>query len=151
MKKFQLAELNIAQMKAPIDSPVMKDFVDNLDRINGLAEQSPGFVWRLQMEDGNATSLRPFGDDIIVNLSVWEDKASLFDYVYGPGHVEIMRRKKEWFDRMSAAYLVLWWVPAGHQPSEEEAKEKLMLLREVGPTAAAFTFKQFFPSPENTD
>jgi hypothetical protein len=147
MSQHELAQLNIGIMKEALESPGMADFVANLDRINALAEQSPGFIWRLQTEDGDATALRPFGENILVNMSVWRDVASLNDYVYRSAHVEIMRRRKEWFERMSQAYAVLWWVPAGHRPSLAEAALKLDLLREKGPSAAAFTFRQSFPPP----
>ncbi len=144
---YQLAQLNIARLKAPLDSPLLTDFVANLDRINTLAERSPGFVWRLQTDDGDATALRPFGDDYIVNLSVWDDLQSLHDYVYRSAHIEVMRRKKEWFDNMHEAYLVLWWVRKGQLPTTDDAKERLDALREHGPTARAFTFKKSFPPP----
>lgn len=147
MSEYQLAQLNIATLQAPIDSPQLADFVDNLDRINGLAEQSPGFVWRLQTEEGDATSLDYFGSDKIANLTVWESVAALHDYVYRSTHIEFLRRKKEWFHRMAEAYMVLWWVPAGHIPTLEEASQKLNTLRAVGPTAEAFTFKVDFPAP----
>ena len=99
MSKYQLAQLNVAALKAPLDSPELKDFVDNLDRINALAEQSPGFVWRLKGDGNDATSLRPLGDNVLVNMSVWRDVDALRDYVYKSAHVEIMRRKREWFTR----------------------------------------------------
>jgi hypothetical protein len=148
MSQYQLAQLNIAVMKEPLESPSMADFVANLDRINALAENSPGFVWRLQTEDGDATALRPMGEKTLVNMSVWRDVASLNDYVYKSAHVELMRRRKEWFERTSDAYVVLWWVPVGHRPSIADASLKLDLLRKRGPTAAAFTFRQTFPSPD---
>lgn len=145
---YQLAQINIAELKAPIDSPQLKDFVDNLDRINALAEDSPGFVWRLKGEGNDATSLRPLGDDVIVNMSVWRDVDTLRAYVYKTAHVEIMRRRKEWFDRMSEAHMVLWWVPKGHRPSVVQAAERLQLLRTQGPSADAFTFRHAFPPPD---
>ena len=144
---MQLAQLNIAHLSAPIDSPALTDFVDNLERINALAEASSGFVWRLQTEDGNATSISFYGDDIIVNLSMWADVESLHGFVYRSVHSEIMSRRKEWFQRMTQAYQVLWWVPEGHRPSVEEANLKLQLLNDNGPTAEAFTFKHSFPAP----
>lgn len=147
MSSFKLAQLNIAQLSAPIDSPALADFVANLDRINALAEQSPGFVWRLQTDDGDATAIDYFGNDVIVNMTVWDDVESLHDYVYRSVHVEVMRRKKEWFHKMREAHMVLWWIPAGHYPSVEEADAKLRQLREHGPTAQAFTFKAVFPAP----
>lgn len=151
MSQFRLAQLNIAKMKAPIESPTMADFVANLDRINSLAEQAPGFVWRLKDEAGNAVALRPFGEEVIVNMSVWTDVASLSNYAFRSGHVEIMRRRREWFERMAEAYAVLWWVPKNHIPSVLEAKERLEHLRKLGPTAHAFTFKDAFPAPDAPD
>ena len=126
----------------------MADFVANLDRINALAEQSPGYVWRLQTEEGNATAISPFDDNTIVNLSVWEDVASLNHYVYKTAHVEIMKRRKEWFERMKEQHMVLWWVPRGHVPSVEEALQRLYHLREQGPTRHAFSFRHAFPAPD---
>ena len=148
MARYELTQLNIATMKEPLDSPVMADFVANLDRINALAERSPGFVWRMQTEEGDATALRPLGNDTLVNVSVWRDVAALNKYVYESAHVEIMRRRKEWFERMREAYVVLWWVPKGHRPSVSEAIAKLELLRAMGPTKDAFTFRRAFLPPD---
>lgn len=148
MSSYELAQLNIAVMKQPLDSPGMADFVANLDRINALAEQSPGFRWRLKTEDGDATALRPLGDATLVNMSVWRDVESLNDYVYKSAHVEIMRRRKEWFERMREAFTVLWWVRAGERPDVSQAVAKLELLRTRGPTADAFTFRHAFPAPD---
>lgn len=148
MSRYELAQLNIAIMKEPLESPTMADFVANLDRINALAESSPGFVWRLQTDDGDATALRPLGDDTLVNMSVWKDVESLNYYVYKTAHVEIMRRRREWFDRMREAHVVMWWVPRGHRPTIADAAEKLALLRANGPTADAFSFRNAFPPPD---
>lgn len=149
MSRFELAQLNVALMKDAIDSPLMADFVANLERINALAEHSPGFAWRLQADDGNATSLgSPLGDKWIVNVSVWQDVASLNDYVYKTAHVEIMKRRKEWFERTAEAYVVLWWVPHGQRPSVAEAIARLERLRALGPTSFAFTFKNAFTAPD---
>ena len=148
MSRYELAQLNVAIMKEPLEAPGMADFVANLDRINALAEASAGFVWRLQTEEGDATALRPMGENTLVNMSVWRDVASLNDFVYRSAHVEIMRRRKEWFERMSDAYVVLWWVPKGHRPSIDEALSKLALLRNKGATAEAFTFRQAFDAPD---
>jgi hypothetical protein len=149
MSKFELAQLNIARLKAPLESPLLADFVANLDRINALAEAADGFRWRLMTEGGNATSLRPFGDDIAINMSVWRDLDALRDYVYQSAHVEIMRRRREWFERASEAYAVLWWVAAGHRPSISEAAEHLEHLRKHGPSPAAFTFGTAFAAPDS--
>jgi hypothetical protein len=149
MSNYELAQLNIGVFRAPIDSPIMAEFVANLDRINALAEGSPGFVWRLQTQDGNATAIRPFEDEnTAVNLSVWSDVAALNQYVFRSAHTEIMRRRGEWFERMREAYMVLWWVRKGHRPDVAEAIAKLEILRANGPTANAFTFRQAFPAPD---
>jgi hypothetical protein len=148
MQTHELAQLNIASMKEPLESPSMADFVANLDRINALAEASDGFVWRLQTDEGDATAVRPLGAQTLVNVSVWRDVAALKDYVYTTAHAQIMRRRQEWFDRMGETSLVLWWVPLGHRPGIDEAMEKLTLLRSVGPSAQAFNFKQSFAPPQ---
>ena len=151
MSRYELAQLNVAIMKEPLEAPGMADFVANLDRINALAEASAGFVWRLQTQEGDATALRPMGENTLVNMSVWRDAASLNDFVYRSAHVEIMRRRKEWFERMSDAYVVLWWVPEGHRPSIDDALSRLALLRNKGATAEAFTFRQAFDPPGAID
>lgn len=148
MSKYQLAQLNIGELKAPLDSPELKDFVDNLDRINALAESSPGFVWRLKGDGNDATSLRPLGDNVIVNMSVWRDVDSLRNFAYKSAHAEILRRKREWFTRMAKAYMTLWWVPAGHEPTVAEAVARLEHLRKHGATAEAFTFGEAFSAPD---
>jgi hypothetical protein len=148
MSRHQLAQLNIAELKAPIDSPQLKDFVDNLDRINALAEASPGFVWRLKGEGNDATSLRPLGENVIVNMSVWQNVSALRDFVYKTAHVQILKRKREWFTRMADAYMCLWWVPEGHEPTVAEAAERLDHLREHGPTTESFTFVEAFAAPD---
>jgi hypothetical protein len=147
MSSYELAQLNIAQMKAPLDTPEMAEFVANLDRVNALAEAAPGFIWRLKSDEGNATSIRPFGANTLVNMSVWNGVQALSDYVYKTLHVEIMKRRKEWFERMPEAYSVLWWVPKGHRPDEYEAMQRLQTLRAMGPTEKAFSFKQAFAEP----
>jgi hypothetical protein len=150
MSAFELAQLNVGVIRGPLASPVMADFAANLDRINALAERSPGFVWRLQTEEGNATAIRPFADaNMLVNMSVWRDVEALNEYVYRTAHMEILRRRREWFERMDEAFLVLWWVPKGHRPNVTEAIAKLDLLRSNGPTAEAFTFRQPFPAPDS--
>jgi hypothetical protein len=148
MSKYHLAQLNIGTLKAPLDSPELKPFVDNLDRINALAESTDGFVWRLKGDGNDATSLRPLGDNVIINMSVWRDVDALRAYVYKSAHVEIMRRKREFFSRMASAYLALWWVPEGHEPTVAEALARLEHLREHGPTARAFTFGEAFSAPD---
>jgi hypothetical protein len=149
MPAYQLAQLNVGVIRAPMDSPGMADFAANLDRINALADGTPGFVWRLQSDSGNATDIRPFDDpNLLLNMSVWRDVAALSAYVYRSEHVAIMRRRREWFEPMERAYLVLWWVPSGHRPTIDEAVARLETLRRKGPTAEAFTFRQAFAAPD---
>ena len=149
MSSYHLAQLNIGVIKGPMDSPVMADFKASLDRINALAEQSPGFVWRLQTEEGDATAIRHFDDEnMLVNMSVWESLETLTQYVYRSAHVEVMRRRREWFERMDQPFLVLWWVQSGYVPTVAEAVERLQRLRDDGPTPQAFTFKSAFPPPD---
>ena len=145
---FHLAQLNIAVAKAPLTSPLMADFVSNLERINALAESAPGFVWRLKDDDGDATAIRPFDENTLVNMSVWRDLDALKQYVYSSAHVDFVRRRRDWFQLPQAASVVLWWVPDGHLPEVDEAVAKLRQLRESGPTVGAFTFTQPFPPPD---
>ncbi len=146
MKQYHLAQLNIAKMKFAIDDPGMVEFVNQLDKINALADSTAGFVWRLQTEEGNATALDFFGSDILVNMSVWQDMQSLHEYVYRSAHTQVMSRRKQWFDRMDEFYAVLWWVPAGHVPTLEEADDRLQNLNQHGSSERAFTFKKSFPA-----
>jgi heme-degrading monooxygenase HmoA len=149
MSAYELAQLNIGIIRGPMDSPVMAEFAANLERINALAERSPGFLLRLQTEAGDATALRPFEDEnMLLNMSVWRDLESLNAYVYRSAHVEIMRRRREWFERMEQPFLVLWWVPRGHRPSIAEAIAKLEWLRSKGPSSEAFNFRSAFPPPD---
>jgi hypothetical protein len=125
----------------------MKGFVDRLDEINTLADQSPGFIWRMQTEEGDSTAIQAYEDpSIIVNMSVWKDFESLENYVYKTVHVELIRGKKSWFSKMEAAHQALWWIPSSHIPSLSEGKEKLKYLQENGASIESFTFaKRFFP------
>ena len=140
---WELAQLNLARPLEPLDSPRLADFVANLERINALAESSDGFAWRLKDEAGEAEAARVF-PGALVNLSVWRDLESLRLFVYQSAHVEIMRRRREWFEKMAEAMVVLWWVPAGHRPDAAEAEARLLHLRQHGPTAVAFTFQKAF-------
>jgi heme-degrading monooxygenase HmoA len=149
MSAYELAQLNIGVIRAPIDSPLMAEFVANLARINALAEGSPGFVWRLQTEAGDATAIRPFTDpNQLLNMSVWRDADSLRRFVYRSAHADILKRRREWFEPMSEAIMVLWWVPRGHRPGIGEAVARLELLRARGASPEAFTFRQTFPPPD---
>lgn len=146
---MQLAQVNIAEMLAPINDPIMEDFVNNLDRINALAEKSKGFVWRLTGEKDNATAITVFDNlFLIINMSVWNDIESLFDFTYNTAHVEIMKRKKEWFHKLPRMHMAFWYIENGHQPTPEEAKERLYYLQEHGETPYAFSFKSKFTMEE---
>ena len=146
--EFHLAQVNIGILRAPLTSPEIADFVALLDPINALADGSPGFVWRLQGEDGNATDVKAFGDTgIIINMSVWRSLDELRDFVYRSNHVDVLRRRREWFEKIAEAYLALWWLPAGRLPTVEEAEWRIGLLRLHGPTAEAFTFRSPFGPP----
>lgn len=149
MSAYELAQLNTGFIRGPIDSPVMAEFVANLERINALADAAPGFVWRLKTETGDATAIRPFDDpNQLLNMSVWRDADALRRFVYRSAHAEILARRREWFEQIRGPIMVLWWVPRGHRPSIEEAVAKLELLRVNGATPEAFTFRQTFPPPD---
>jgi len=148
MAAHHLAQVNVATLRAPLDGPELAGFVAQLEPLNALADQSPGFVWRLQTEEGDATAIRPFEDDrVIVNLSVWASLEALRTFVYATRHLDVMRHRRAWFHRMPDPYLALWWLPAGTIPTVTEARERLELLAANGPTADAFTFRASFPEP----
>jgi hypothetical protein len=149
--RHELAQVNIAIAREPLAAPLLADFVAALDPVNARADQAAGFVWRMQGDDGNATAIRGFGGDplLIINMSVWESLEALRDFVYGdPEHLRVMRRRREWFERLDL-HMVLWWVPSGHRPTVIEAEQRLGLLRELGPTPDAFTFRASFDSPDS--
>lgn len=149
---WHVAQVNIALPVEPLDSPALEEFVALLEPVNALADAAPGFVWRLQTEDGDATAIRAFGDDrLIVNMSVWESIEALWNYVYDDGHLRAMRRRREWFTRMAESHLALWWLPAGELPSVADAERRVERLRAKGPTPFAFTFKQRFGPPPVAD
>lgn len=146
---MHIAQLNVARLKGSLDDPRMAGFVAALDPTNAIADDAPGFVWRLQTEDGDATTIRAFDDDLmLVNMSVWRSIEELAAYVYASGHLDVMRRRREWVDRIAESHLVLWWIPEGSVPTVEEARERLEHLRRHGPTAHAFTFKARFSDPD---
>jgi len=161
--EYVVAQVNIGRLVAPLDSPEVADFVAGLDSVNAAADGAPGFVWRLQTEDGNATAVRAFewatGDSdtgnsdggIIINMSAWETVEALAAYVYGPAHIAVLRRRREWFKRIRLAYAALWWIPRGHIPTVAEAEDRVKHLRVHGPTPHAFTLKVHFPPPGSGD
>jgi hypothetical protein len=144
---WQLAQLNLARLSSPLDSPQLADFVGSLEPVNALADAAPGFVWRLQDDSGNATALRPWGEDTIVNLSVWESVTALRAFVFGADHAAVLRRRRQWFEPYGRPSLVLWWVPSGHRPTMQEARDRLDLLTSVGPGADAFTLRESHGPP----
>jgi hypothetical protein len=144
--RHHIAQLNVGRARTPLDSSGMAEFMELLDPINALADRSPGFVWRLEDDEGTgATAIKVSDDDqFIVNMSVWESIEALWTFVYDSAHLDVMRRRREWFERHVRPFMVLWWVPAGHVPTVEEAMTKLELLRSHGPSPDAFTFKVRF-------
>jgi hypothetical protein len=150
MAQYHIAQVNIGRVKAPVEDPIMAGFVARLDEINALAERSPGFVWRLQTSEGNATYFRPYPEDdrILINMSVWETIESLRHYVYQTAHAELLRQRQAWFEKFTGSYTALWWVPAGHRPGMDEATKRLAHLEKHGPTQFAFTFKATFDPDE---
>jgi hypothetical protein len=142
--RHQLAQLNIVKMKYAIDDPGMPGLFVRMDDINRLVDAAPGFVWRLQIDDDDVAAITFFGDDCLPNMSVWENLASLHGFVYRSSHSEVMALRKQWFERMVESYSVLWWIAEGQLPVLEEASERLECLRELGPGARAFSFKQAF-------
>ena len=150
---FELAQVNVGRLLAHLDHPTLADFVAALDPLNAAADGAPGFVWRLQSEEGNATAIEAFTWDVtgaagvIVNMSVWTDVEHLANFVYGGMHRDVLRRRREWFHFMREAWMACWWVPAGCRPSTDEAEERVLYLREHGPSPFAFTLKQNYPQP----
>ena len=149
MATHHLAQVNVARLVAPIDSPQLAGFVARLDEVNALAEGAPGFVWRLKDDvTNNATAVPMYDDDkIIVNLSVWVSIEALRAFTYSGAHLEVYKQRREWFSLMRDASMAMWWVPAGHVPDVAEARAHLAHLREHGPTPFAFPFGAPFPPP----
>jgi hypothetical protein len=151
-RRFRLAQINVARMLAPLDSPVMAGFVAELDRINALADAAPGFVWRLQGPGGDATSLPAFDDPtILVNLSVWETFEALHTYVYRSAHARVMQERRRWFGKYQGPYYALWWIAADHRPSVSEGQERIRVLAERGASAEAFWFGHPFAAPDESE
>ncbi len=146
MTKYHVAQVNIGRIRAAMTDPIMAGFANRLAEINALADGSPGFVWRLQERDGNATYLRPYDDErTLMNMSVWESIETLHHYVFKTAHVELLRQRHAWFERFVGSYTALWWVPVGRLPGVDEAKKRLAHLEAHGPTEFAFTFQQIVP------
>jgi hypothetical protein len=148
--QYQLAQCNIGRAKGPMDGSIMAGFAARLADINALADGAPGVVWRLQTAEGNATSLHVFDDErLLLNMSVWESPEHLRAFVYRSDHINVMRQRKAWFEKFEGIYLAMWWVPAGHIPTPQEAKERLAHLQEHGESAHAFSFGRIFPAPDD--
>jgi len=148
---YHLAQVNIGRMIAPLSDERMAGFVAKLEEVNALADASPGFIWRLQTPEGNATALQPYEDELILlNMSVWTSLESLSQYVYAieSEHRHVMKQRRRWFERFDGPYLALWWIPQGHIPTIEEARERLEYLRMYGDTTRAFSFKNSSPAPD---
>lgn len=146
--KFHLAQINIATLRAPLTDPLLHGFTSQLERINALADKAPGFVWRLQTEDGDATALRPYDDErVLVNLSVWQTPEALKDYVYRGDHVQLVRQRMTWFHRPTGPIYALWWIPAGTLPTVAEGQRRLEMLQAHGDTPEAFSFARVFEVP----
>ena len=149
MSKYHLAQVNIAKRLAPMDDPIMQDFVNNLDRMNALADNHEGFIWRLKDEDKDLAAEVFQDDTLIINMSVWENVETLFDYTYKSDHVEIFKRKKEWFSKMKMMHMAFWYIPEGYEPTFQDAKDRLDYIDKHGDTPYAFGFKKKF-SKEDT-
>lgn len=147
---WHLAQINVGTIKYPPDDERMSGFMNRLDEINALAEKSPGFVWRMQSESGNATDIDIGGGPLyLANMSLWQSVESLFEFVYKTGHRDVMIKRRNWFERPSGLYQALWWVPAGHRPTPGEGLGRVAALQENGPTPDAFNFQVHFPPPES--
>lgn len=148
--EYHLVQVNIAKMNADLEDPIMSGFVQRLEEINTLAENSKGFVWRFQSDEGDATYLRPFDDPrILFNMSVWEEVEDLRSYVYSSKHLELLKAKNDWFTKLGDGHIALWWIKKGHMPSVEEALEKLSFIKENGPSPDVFTFAKPYPKPNS--
>ena len=146
---WHLAQINIGRLTAPQGDPRVQPFFDALDRVNAIADAAPGFVWRLQDDSGNAMGISYSPDPLLaVNMSVWRDADSLFEFVYRSLHTPVMARRRDYFQRFDGAFQALWWVPAGHVPTVSEGLSRLWLLDRFGPCPQAFTFKARFPAPD---
>jgi hypothetical protein len=144
---YELAQVNIARLKFPLDSPQLKDFVEALDPVNAVADAADGFAWRLQSDSGDATDIAVFDDSwLVINMSTWRDTNALTAFMYQGQHRELLARRRDWFERVAEAMVALWWVPAGYRPTVADAEERLLHLREHGATPYAFTLRTSYPA-----
>ncbi len=142
---MHLAQINIGRLIASIDDPRIKGFVDQLEPLNKLADESPGFVWRLQSGSGNATDLLYNEADptIMLNMSVWESLEALKAYVYKSSHLGVFKDRQKWFEKMDLPHYCLWWVAVGHVPTILEGRERLEHYQAHGATPHAFWFSEW--------
>lgn len=148
MGKYALSQVNIAKRLAPFSDPIMQDFVNNVDKMNAIADTSEGFIWRLKDEDKDEAVLVFKDDSLIINISVWESREALFNYTYNSGHIEVFKRKKEWFSKINMLHMAFWYIPEGYIPTFQDAKDRLDYLNKHGETPYAFTFKSKFSIQE---
>ncbi len=150
---FELAQVNVSRLLAPLQSPQLAPFMAALNEVNAEGDAASGFLWRLQTEDGNATAVKAFGWDVagshgvIVNLTTWQSVEALAGFVFYGRHLEIMRQRRQWFHQAAEATTALWWVPSGHRPSTDEAEDRVRQLRGHGPSAGSFHVAQALPGP----
>lgn len=150
--QYHLAQMSISKAKAPLDDPMMSEFVSQLPVINAIADKAQGFVWRLQTVEGNSTAVRAYEDpSILMNMSVWESVETLLNFVYRGPHAGPYKNARQWFDRIEGHSTVLWWIPAGELPTVRDGVERMQKINAEGPTADAFNFQQSFPPPINHD
>ena len=144
-KTYHLAQANIALGAETVDHPSMESFTQQIDEVNKVADKSPGFVWRFQTDEGDATSLIIYDDPrYIFNMSVWESVEALRQYAFTARHLRVLQQQKEWFVKIDRPHSVLWWIPAGTIPSVSDALERLEVLRDQGPGPRAFTFASLY-------
>lgn len=145
---YHLAQVNIAIARYAYDDPRFAGFVDNLDRVYELAEATPGFIWRHVTVNDDIEAKQAFGEpNLVFNMSVWESKEALREFVYKSEHASILRQRSDWFDAMDGPVFALWWQPAGTIPTILESRHRLECLQQTGPTEDAFTFRNFFEVP----
>ena len=148
MSMWHVAQMNIGTLRYPVNDPRIAEFMSALDRVNAMADAAPGFVWRLQSAQGNATDIKVSDNpNYIVNMSVWQSVEALFEFVYRTSHREVMAKRRDWFERPEGAYQVLWWIAAGTIPRVEEGLERLRWLHRHGPSQHAFDFRNKFSPP----
>ncbi|HET9216473.1 MAG TPA: DUF3291 domain-containing protein [Terriglobia bacterium] len=157
--EFHLAQANIAWMHGALHEPVMSGLASRVDEINRLAEESPGFVWRLPGSEVRPEALHPFETDfpgfhrdrLFYNMSVWLSLEHLRSYTFFSAHAELLNERHQWVDSIVGASVALWWIPADHRPDIAESADRLRSVRRTGPTPYAFTMRKAFPPPRSRE